>query len=556
MNRIFKKINKKYYQNFQAIGYEKYQSQIYRVINKKSYNNILIIGEQGVGKTHLVHSIIPHIENNVLSLDVDSLIEEIFNVNQDQNSQEKIKYYLNQLKDEAVIIDEINTIFNNEPFFSFKVHSFLKNLLSRNGVAIIATITPQHYREYVEKNNFVNKYFENIKVFEPSYKTSIKILQHITPDISNSYQVSIDEKILDTVISLSNRYIPSFKQPMKSIKLLEESAVHTKQSGSSIISIEDIKYVLSDRTGIPIQEINESDLDKLQNLETLLSNYVKGQNQILHKISNVIRRSRAGVKDPHRPIGSFLFIGPSGVGKTHLAKSLAKTIYNDETSLIRLDMSEFSESHNVQRLVGAPPGYVGYEEGGQLTNPVLEKPYSLLLLDEIEKAHPRVFDIFLQVLDEGRLTDGQGKTIDFNNTIIIATSNIGLDLILQTHDSNPHILDEDDFISQSMMPIFMRYFRPEFINRFDDISLFKPLNIEDIKKIALNEIKILNFRLKDRSMQIEVSDGYLDYLINQSYEPRFGARPLRRLIQENIENEVARQIINGSLKPGMVLHFD
>jgi ATP-dependent Clp protease ATP-binding subunit ClpA len=278
-------------------------------------------------------------------------------------------------------------------------------------------------------------------------------------------------------------------------------------------------------------------------------------------VSEAIKRSRAGLKDPKKPIGSFLFLGPTGVGKTELAKALARTVFDSEKAFVRLDMSEYGEQHTTQRLIGSPPGYVGYEEGGQLTNPVMERPYCLILLDEIEKAHPKVFDVFLQVLDDGRLTDSQGRLADFKNTIIIATSNIGQDEILegelerQNSITGGKTYDEKLFFEQKIMPKLKEHFRPEFINRFDDIIVFRALSKEDLKKIAKIKLSDVIKRLSERKINLSIKEETLDLLAESSYDVKFGARPLVRKIREEVENTIANKVIDGNVKEGDTLEI-
>ena len=295
----------------------------------------------------------------------------------------------------------------------------------------------------------------------------------------------------------------------------------------------------------------EGERDKLLRMEDVLHTRIVGQTEAVSAVSNAIRRSRAGLADPNRPIGSFLFLGPTGVGKTELSKALAGFLFDTEEALVRIDMSEFMEKHSVSRLVGAPPGYVGYEEGGYLTEAVRRKPYSVILLDEVEKAHPDVFNILLQVLDDGRLTDGQGRTVDFKNTVVIMTSNLGSDVIQDTHDDSQY-----DEMKQRVMGVVSQHFRPEFINRVDDLVVFHPLGKEQIKSIAKIQLASLRQRLIEKGYKLELSGAAMDKLADAGFDPVYGARPLKRAIQTQIENPLAQQLLSGVLMPESTIRIE
>lgn len=343
----------------------------------------------------------------------------------------------------------------------------------------------------------------------------------------------------------------------KDLKTLEEG-VSKKSTGQALLKEEvdeqDIAEVVSRWTGIPVTKLMQGENEKLLNLEASLRSRVVGQAEAVSLVSDAVMRARAGIKDPNRPIGSFIFLGPTGVGKTELAKSLAENLFDDERALIRLDMSEYMEKHAVSRLVGAPPGYVGYEEGGQLTEAVRRKPFSIILLDEIEKAHSDVFNILLQILDDGRLTDGQGRTVSFKNTILIMTSNLGSQHILkyaaEGKKGNKEEMEED------VNAILAGHFRPEFLNRIDSIVFFEALSREDLKHIVEIQLKNLKTRLAERRMSVELSQSVLDYLIEKGYDPVYGARPLRRVIQKELETEIAKSILSGKVKDGDLIHVD
>ena len=301
----------------------------------------------------------------------------------------------------------------------------------------------------------------------------------------------------------------------------------------------------------PVAKMLEGERDKLLKMEDVLHKRVVGQGEAVEAVSNAIRRSRAGLADPNRPIGSFLFLGPTGVGKTELCKALAGFMFDTEDAMVRIDMSEFMERHSVARLVGAPPGYVGYEEGGYLTEAVRRKPYSVILLDEVEKAHPDVFNILLQVLDDGRLTDGQGRTVDFKNTVVIMTSNLGSDIIQNQHEESQY-----EEMKASVMSVVGQHFRPEFINRVDDIVVFHPLGKDEIKSIAKIQLAALRARLVEKGYKLNLSGAAMDKLADAGFDPVYGARPLKRAIQVHIENPLAQKLLSGDLVPDSVIRID
>jgi len=317
------------------------------------------------------------------------------------------------------------------------------------------------------------------------------------------------------------------------------------------VTDEEIAEVVSRWTGIPVAKMLEGDREKLLRMEDFLHDRVVGQHEAVVAVSNAVRRSRAGLSDPNRPNGSFLFLGPTGVGKTELCKALAEFLFDSEQAMIRLDMSEFMEKHSVARLIGAPPGYVGYEEGGYLTEAVRRRPYSLLLLDEVEKAHPDVFNILLQVLEDGRLTDGQGRTVDFRNTVVVMTSNLGSDLIQE-------LAGEDNYeaMKAAVMGVVGTHFRPEFINRIDESVVFHPLTVEQIRGIAKIQLQSLRQRLQERGLDFEIGDAFIDQLVSAGFDPVYGARPLKRAIQQQLENPLAQRILAGEFEPGQTIVAD
>ena len=319
------------------------------------------------------------------------------------------------------------------------------------------------------------------------------------------------------------------------------------------VTEDEIAYVVSRWTGIPVEKLNKTEREKLLNLEDILHKRVIGQDNAIEVVSDAVLRARAGLKDRNKPIGSFIFLGPTGVGKTETAKALTETLFDDERNLIRIDMSEYMEKHSVSRLVGSPPGYVGYDEGGQLTEAVRRKPYSVILFDEIEKAHPDVFNILLQVLDDGRLTDNQGRTVDFKNTVIIMTSNIGSHFLIDGIGEDGQITED---ARESVMGDLRASFRPEFLNRVDEIVLFKPLQREEIYDIIKQSIREVENKLEDRDIKIEVTDSALEFILNASFSPQYGARPVKRYIGHALETKISKLIIKGDVMDGDTILVD
>ncbi|MBN2016010.1 ATP-dependent Clp protease ATP-binding subunit [Candidatus Dojkabacteria bacterium] len=550
-----------------VVDREKELAQITRILVREAKNNVILLGEVGVGRSSLVNLLTQRIssqqvpqqleDNQILELNLSGLTSAL--VSRDFN--EIIELFIEELTSRGNVIIFVKDFDLGTKEISIEkslITNMLKSISTRKGVRLILSTTSVTYKELLTKEQAFSQKFETVKIEEPSFELSLRILENVAEKLSKYHKIKIPNDVIETAVILSKRYIQDKFLPSKAIDLLDEASSKAVLENKKLISVDDIRAVISEKTGIPIEKLTISEQKKLIKLEEILNQAVIGQKEAVHVVSEVVRRSRAGLKDPKKPIGSFLFLGPSGVGKTYLAKNLTRIVYDNENAMIRLDMSEFGEPHTVQRLIGSPPGYIGYEEGGQLTNPIWERPYSLILLDEIEKAHAKVFDIFLQVLDEGRLTDGQGRTVDFKNTIIIATSNIASEEILLKLSQKKQSLvgfERERFYEEEILPLLKHYFRPEFINRFDEIVIFNPLGIAELKIIAKQQINKIQERLEDKNIRINISDTKLEELARKSYKPAFGARPLIRVIQEDIENVLARKIISGEVKDGDVLNL-
>ena len=415
-------------------------------------------------------------------------------------------------------------------------------------------ISKSHLEEIQKELSELQDQFNEMNVKLKKEKENINKVQTIKEQIA---QVNAEIEKAEREYDLNKAAELKYTKLIDLNKQLKdaEKSVEGEKNGilQSKVTDEEIRLVVSKWTGIPVSNLKESEREKILRLPEILHKRVVGQEEAVQKVSDAILRSRAGIQDPNRPLGSFLFLGPTGVGKTELSKTLSQALFDDEKNIIRLDMSEYMEKFSVSRLIGAPPGYVGYEEGGQLTEAVRRKPYSVVLFDEIEKAHPDVFNILLQILDDGRITDSMGKTVDFKNTIIILTSNLGADVIMQSIEKN-HDITED--AKEQIKQILKQHFRPEFLNRLDDIIIFKPLAKEQITKIVDLLLDKLNARLSEKQVKLKVTPKAKEFIIKNGYDEAYGARPLKRFIQDRVETAVARKILSTDIKPNTTLIID
>ena len=417
-------------------------------------------------------------------------------------------------------------------------------------------LSVEHLKEIQAELADLRAQFNEMKSKWDIEKQSIEKLQNLREEIEQTnaeIERAQSNYDLGKAAELQYGKLPSLKKQLEEEEAKAADATKNSSLLRDNVSEEEICKIVARWTGIPVSKIMESEREKLLGLEEILHKRVIGQDEAVLKVSEAILRSRAGIKDPKRPIGSFLFLGPTGVGKTELAKALAEALFDDEKSMIRIDMSEYMEKYSVSRLIGAPPGYVGYDEGGQLTEAVRRKPYAVILFDEVEKAHPDVFNVLLQVLDDGRITDSQGRTVDFKNTVIILTSNLGSGAILEGINASGEINEE---ARQTVSEMLKRSFRPEFLNRLDEIVFYKPLTKENINGIVDLLIADLNKRLKDKQVTVKVSDNAKQFIIDSAYDPTYGARPLKRFIQSKIETLLARAIIGGNIDPETTLEID
>ena len=528
-------------------------------------------------------------------------------------------------KNTILFIDELHTIVGaGAAEGSADAANILKPSLARGDFQVIGATTLNEYRKYIEKDSALERRFQPVKVGEPTPEQAVQILKGLRDSYEAHHKVKITDEAINAAVTLSSRYIADRYLPDKAIDLIDEGASkvrlasltspdnvkeledeiadYEKEKASAIneqdferaarlrdeqkelqtklddakkkwqeqqkgnsgeVTAEDIAKIVSEWTGIPVVQLTKEESERLLNMENVLHERVIGQSEAVTAIAKAIRRGRVGLKDPKRPVGSFIFLGPTGVGKTELCKALAEAMFGDENAMLRLDMSEYMEKHTVSKLIGSPPGYVGFEEGGQLTEKVRRKPYSVVLFDEIEKAHPDVFNMLLQILEDGRLTDSQGRTVDFKNTIIIMTSNVGARLITEKQSSlgfnseneNAEESEKKD-IKELVTGELRKVFRPEFLNRVDDIIVFNKLNKDEIKQIAVKMLKTLENRLDKMNIKISFTDNAISEIADKGFDENYGARPLRRAIQNEIEDPLSEQMLEGKVKDGAVVTCD
>ena len=574
----------------------------------------------------IVENDVPEILKNchIISLNMSSMVA---GTKYRGEFEERLKKVIEEVKKHPewiLFIDELHTLVGaGATEGSMDAANIMKPALARGELRCIGATTLKEYKKYIEKDAALERRFQPVKVGEPTNEETVQILQGLRDKYEAFHKVKIPDEAIKEAVRLSSRYIMDRFQPDKAIDVIDEAAAKIRMEASSApkglkqkedelaniqkekeaavsaqnfekaavyrdqakklsyeienlkkdwkgadqdhlaVTPEDIAEVVAKWTGIPLQNLTQSDSERLLHLEDELHKRVVGQEEAVHAVAKAIRRARAGMKDPHRPIGSFMFLGTTGVGKTELAKALAECMFGSEKALIRFDMSEFMEKHEVSRLVGAPPGYVGYDEGGQLTDAVRKNPYSVILFDEVEKAHADFFNILLQVLDDGRLTDGQGRTVDFTNTVIIMTSNLGSTL-LREHTKSMGFTAEHkegettDFeeIKGKIMDTVKRTFRPEFINRIDEIIVFHPLTEDDLKKIVRLLMVKVEKKMDSMHVALKVSDKAFEQIIKDGTDVEYGARPLRRTIQREVEDAIAELILEGTLKGKNTLHID
>lgn len=562
-------------------GRDKEIDRIVHILLRRTKNNPIIIGEPGVGKTAIAEGLAEKIvagqvpkdlqEKRIFQLDIASLIA---GASHRGEFEERLRAVINEVlaSENRIIlfVDEIHALMGTGEGEGMNAANIIKPHLARGHFQLIGATTNIEYRKNFEKDKAFERRFQPVQAEEPSEENAIEMLKVLRPKYEKFHHVTISDETLKQCVKLSKKYIGERYLPDKAVDLLDEACSHVKlevdrgKRGETNVKKSDIEQVVSAWTGIPITKLTEDESEKLLKLEDRIHQRLIDQEEAVVAVSEAVRRGRIGLAPANRPIASFVFLGPTGVGKTELAKTLAELLFGKDDAMVRLDMSEYMEKHEVAKLIGAPPGYVGYEEGGQLTEAVRKKPYSIVLFDEIEKAHPDVFNILLQLLEDGRLTDNKGNTISFKNTIVICTSNIGSALIQQQlTQMDPNVKPSPEAKEKSWKELqkvvkeeLIKFFRPELLNRFDEVVIFKPLAAEHMMGIARLSIAKTAKLLKEQGFNLQITEKAVAQLAKNGYDPAYGARPLRRLIQTAIENQIALAIISKKFVVGDTITID
>lgn len=603
-----------------VVGRQDEIDRVIQILNRRTKNNPVLLGEPGVGKTAIAEGLAVRIHekqvpakllnHDVYLLDFTALVAGTQFRGQFESRLKSVIEEAKSLGNVILVIDELHNIVGaGDAEGAMSAANILKPALARGEIQVIGATTLAEYRKYIEKDTALERRFQTVMVNEPSIEESIEILEGIKDYYEQYHHVKISSEIITLAVKMSERYITDRFLPDKAIDVIDEAGSRSNLKNTAIttlaelkdqladlqrqkeeaiatdsigdykkaaelkvmefrlrddiskaeeqcqniaITLEDIACVIESWTGVPVQRITELESAKLINLEERIHQRIIGQDDAVVSVSRAIRRRRMGISKKQRPV-SFIFVGPTGVGKTELVKSLAEAMFDNEEAIIRLDMSEYSERHSVAKLIGSPPGYVGYEDAGQLTEKVRRKPYSIILLDEIEKAHPEIFNLLLQILDDGRISDSHGKVVNFSNTVIVMTSNAGSDL---KSGNLGFINDINAAIDAKVQSSLKDVFRPEFLNRIDEVVVFKQLVKSELLKIVDLMLKDMTDELAAQDITLVVSDNAKNELMIQGYDPKYGARPIRRVIQKSIEDQVAHMLIHGEIAGGDTVMVD
>ena len=537
-----------------------------QILSRKTKNNPVLVGEPGVGKTAVAEGLAQWVVGGqapeglsgkrIVSLDIPAMLA---GTKYRGDFEERVKCVLKDIKragDVILFIDELHTIIGaGSAEGAIDAANILKPALGRGEVQIIGATTPEEYRRHIEKDAALERRFQPVKVAEPDKAHTLEMLRSLREGLERHHGVKISDEAMTAACDLSVRYINDRFLPDKAIDLLDEAAasVRVAPGPGGVVTAAEIAQVVSLWTNIPVTGLDSDDAERFRGMEERLRRRIIGQDEAVSAVSRAIRRSRVGLRDPNRPVGSFLFLGPTGVGKTELCRALASEVYGDEKAIIRIDMSEYMEKHAVSRLIGSPPGYVGYEDGGQLTEKVRRSPWSVVLFDEIEKAHEDVWSILLQIMDDGHLTDSGGRRVDFSNALIVMTSNIGARII--TENRPPLGFHSGEGQSEETMRLAVTEelkatFRPEFLNRIDETIIFHRLSRENMTEISASMLGGVKERFEKLGISLSVPEESVEWIARMGYDDRFGARPLRRTIQHCIEDAAAELMLDGGMKAG------
>ena len=605
-----------------VVGRQKEIDRVIHILSRRTKNNPVLIGDPGVGKTAIVEGLAQRIVNNLvpetlqgkrlIQLDLALMVAGASYRGQFEKRLKKTISEVTEAQGQIILfIDELHTVVGaGAAMGAIDASNMLKPSLARGELQCIGATTIDEFRQYIERDGALERRFQPIVVAEPTIEETKEILRGLRERYQQHHHVEITNEAIEQAAKLSDRYISDRFLPDKAVDLIDEASaqvrlsavetpetlrqvedeikkvrqqagpesqkrlaelesvrselmqlwIQTKMEEVPKVEKEHVAGIVSQMTGVPLSELTESERDKLLKLEERVHQRLVNQDDAVRSVAEAIRRSRSGLKDPRRPIGSFIFLGPTGVGKTELTKALAEVLYGSEDLMVRLDMSEYMEKHTVSRLLGAPPGYIGFERGGQLTEVVRRKPFSVILLDEIEKAHPEVLNVLLQVMEDGRLTDSRGRTVDFKNTILIMTSNIGSELIFKKSSfgfvSGQESAVKYEDLKDDVLAMLRRGFKPEFLNRVDDVVIFKSLGQGEIERIANLELGKLSRLMAEQGIALSVSMKAQKWLAKKGFDPQLGARPLKRLIQAQIENPISGQIISGNIEDGDEVKID
>ena len=596
-----------------VIGRAEEVETIIEILSRRTKNNPVLIGDPGVGKTAIVEGLAqwivdeevpdPLADKRILALDLSGMVA---GTQYRGEFEERLKKVLHEVRenpdDQIIFLDELHTVVGAGAVEgSMDASNMLKPALAYGEIRLVGATTVDEYRKNLEKDSALERRLQPVLIGAPSVDETIEILRGLRDRYEAHHCVKITEEAIVAAVELSDRYVTDRFLPDKAIDLMDQASARVRlrtksrprdpealdeelrnlreekdhaaedsgktreheekevgprgpieESGGDLrptvaeVTAEDIAGVVSRATGIPVSQLTEEERERLLRLEGQIHERIVGQEEAVEAVAEAIRRARAGLSDPNRPIGSFLFLGPTGVGKTELARALADALFGDEAATVRIDMSEFQEKHTVSRLIGAPPGYVGHEEAGQLTEAVRRRAYSVLLLDEIEKAHQDVFNVLLQILDDGRLTDSQGRTVDFKNAVVIMTSNFGAERIRAHARRN----ESFEVLKEDMNQLLRNTLRPEFVNRIDEVILFRSLGKDQIAEISRLLLDHTSRRVRAQGVEIEFTDAAVALIAEEGFDPEFGARPLRRTIQRRVDNVLSRMVLEGSLERG------